>query len=132
MINILDINHSLSVPLAKSDRVHFPIFFIFSIREIFKADLPLHFVIGLAAALPDGGFLRQIKKILADLKVVWQAINISGGFPFSGGCLVDLTNSARPHLFWGFWRNSGVFRVASALLQARHLLQHPTAASTVN
>jgi hypothetical protein len=35
--------------------------------------------------LPDGGFLRQICKILADLKVVWRAKNISGGLPISGG-----------------------------------------------
>jgi hypothetical protein len=36
-----------------------------------------------AAALPDGGFLRQILTILADLKVVWQVPNfwrISGGY----------------------------------------------------
>jgi hypothetical protein len=45
-------------------------------------------------ALPDGGFLRQSWKILADLKVVWQAKNISGGLPISGGFLVDLTNFA--------------------------------------
>jgi hypothetical protein len=45
-------------------------------------------------ALPDGGFLRQIWKILADLKVVWQAKNISGRLPISGGFLVDLTNFA--------------------------------------
>jgi hypothetical protein len=41
---------------------------------------------------PDGGFLRQICKILADLKVVWRARNISGGLPISGGFLADLTN----------------------------------------
>jgi hypothetical protein len=41
--------------------------------------------------LPDGGFLRQIWKILADLKVVWQAKHISGGLPISGGFLADLT-----------------------------------------
>jgi hypothetical protein len=46
------------------------------------------------AALPDGGFLRQICKILADLKVVWRAKNISGGLPISGGFLADLTNFA--------------------------------------
>jgi hypothetical protein len=45
-------------------------------------------------ALPDGGFLRQIWKILADLKVVWQAKNISRGLPISGGFLADLTNFA--------------------------------------
>jgi hypothetical protein len=44
--------------------------------------------------LPDGGFLRQIWKILADLKVVWRAINISGRLPISGGFLADLTNFA--------------------------------------
>jgi hypothetical protein len=47
--------------------------------------------------LPDGGFLRQIWKILADLKVIWRAKNISGGLPISGGlvcfCLVDLADS---------------------------------------
>jgi cystathionine beta-lyase family protein involved in aluminum resistance len=42
--------------------------------------------------LPDGGFLRQIWTILADLKVVWRAKNISGGLPISGGFLADLTN----------------------------------------
>jgi hypothetical protein len=46
------------------------------------------------AALPDGGFLRQICKILEDLKVVWGAKNISGGLPISGGLLADLTNFA--------------------------------------
>jgi hypothetical protein len=45
-------------------------------------------------ALPDSGFLRQIWKILEDLKVVWQAKNISGGLPISGGFLVDLTSFA--------------------------------------
>jgi hypothetical protein len=42
--------------------------------------------------LPDGGFLRQIWTILADLKVVWREFFISGGFPISGGFLADLTN----------------------------------------
>jgi hypothetical protein len=42
--------------------------------------------------LPDGGFLRQIWTILADLKVVLRAKNISGGLPISGGFLADLTN----------------------------------------
>jgi hypothetical protein len=45
--------------------------------------------------LPDGGFLRQIWTILADLKVVWRAKNISGGFPIFGGFLADLSNSAK-------------------------------------
>jgi hypothetical protein len=44
--------------------------------------------------LPDGSILRQIPTILADLKVVWRAKNISGGFTISGGFLADLTNSA--------------------------------------
>jgi hypothetical protein len=44
--------------------------------------------------LPDGGFLRQIWTILADLKVVWRAKNISGGLLISGGFLADLTNFA--------------------------------------
>jgi hypothetical protein len=39
--------------------------------------------------LPDGGFLRQIWTILADLKVIWRAKNISGGLPISGGFLAD-------------------------------------------
>jgi hypothetical protein len=39
--------------------------------------------------LPDGGFLRQISTILADLKVVGRAKNISGWFPISGGFLAD-------------------------------------------
>jgi hypothetical protein len=43
-------------------------------------------------ALPDDGFLRQICKILADLKVISRAKNISGGLPISGGFLEDLTN----------------------------------------
>jgi hypothetical protein len=42
--------------------------------------------------LPDNGFLRQICKILADLKVVGRAKNISGGLPISGGFLADSTN----------------------------------------
>jgi hypothetical protein len=34
----------------------------------------------IVSALPDGSFLRQIWTTLADLKVVWQAKNISGEF----------------------------------------------------
>jgi hypothetical protein len=45
-------------------------------------------------ALPDGGFLRQIWIILADLKVVWRVKNISGRLSISGGFLTDLTNLA--------------------------------------
>jgi hypothetical protein len=41
------------------------------------------------AALPDGGFVRQIWKYLADLKVNWQAKYISGRLLFSGGFLAD-------------------------------------------
>jgi hypothetical protein len=48
--------------------------------------------------LPDGGFLRQIW--LAYLKVVWQAKNISGGLPISGGFLADLTNFAWVCFVW--------------------------------
>jgi hypothetical protein len=58
--------------------------------------------------LPDSNFLRQISKILADLKVVWLEKIISGGLLISGGFLVDLTNSAQALLcladlleFWG-------------------------------
>jgi hypothetical protein len=47
------------------------------------------------AALPDSGFLRQIWTILADLKVIWQAKNISCGLPICGGFLADLTNFVR-------------------------------------
>jgi hypothetical protein len=45
--------------------------------------------------LPDGGFLRQISKILADLKVVWLVKNISGRLPISGKFLADFTNYAQ-------------------------------------
>jgi hypothetical protein len=48
--------------------------------------------------LPDSGFLRQISKILADLKIVWQAKNISGGLPTSGGFLADLSTAAQAPL----------------------------------
>jgi hypothetical protein len=44
--------------------------------------------------LPDGGFLRKICKILADLKVIGQAKYISGRLLISGGFLADLTNFA--------------------------------------
>jgi hypothetical protein len=47
------------------------------------------------SALPDGGFLCQILKILADLKVVWREKNISGRLSISGGFLADLTNYAQ-------------------------------------
>jgi hypothetical protein len=67
--------------------------------------------------LPDIGFLRQIAEILADLKVVWRAKNISCRLPISGGFLVDLTRSARAHFcladleeFWLFWTAKPHFR----------------------
>jgi hypothetical protein len=37
------------------------------------------------SALPDGGFLLQISKIMADLKVIWREKNISDGLSISGG-----------------------------------------------
>jgi hypothetical protein len=40
--------------------------------------------------LPDGGFLRRICKIRADLKVFWRAKNILADSQF----LADLTNFA--------------------------------------
>jgi hypothetical protein len=62
-----------------------------------------------ATALPDGGFLRQISKILSDLKVVWLEKIISGGLPISDGFLADLTNSEQAlfclaylAVFWRF------------------------------
>jgi hypothetical protein len=61
----------------------------------------------LTTALPDGGFLRQICIILVDLKVVWQAKNISGGLPISAGFLADLTNSA---WFVFVWRILAVWK----------------------
>jgi hypothetical protein len=64
-------------------------------------------------ALPEGGFLRQISTILADLKVVWQAKNISGGFPISGRFLADLTNFAQIYFFLAylaeFWRVLSIY-----------------------
>jgi hypothetical protein len=61
------------------------------------------------SALPDGSFLLQIWTTLADLKVVWQAKNISGGFLISGGFMADLTNSAKGVFLSG---RSGGFRVS--------------------
>jgi hypothetical protein len=59
-------------------------------------------------ALPDGGFHRQICKILADLKVVWRVKNIFGGLPISGGFLAHVINFAR---FWFFLADFGGFGV---------------------
>jgi hypothetical protein len=58
--------------------------------------------------LPDVGFLRQICKILADLKVIWRAKNISGGLPISDGFLADLTNFAW-RILADFYIRSGGF-----------------------
>jgi hypothetical protein len=54
-------------------------------------------------ALPDGGFLRQICKIRADLKVIWQAKNISGGLPISGGFDQFFLGWFFSGGFWQFW-----------------------------
>jgi hypothetical protein len=40
--------------------------------------------IPIITALPDDPLFRQIYTFLADLKVVWQAKNISGGLPMVG------------------------------------------------
>jgi hypothetical protein len=56
------------------------------------------------AALPDGGFLRKICKILADLKVICRSKNISGGLLISGRFLADLTNFAWVGFFWWIWQ----------------------------
>jgi hypothetical protein len=61
--------------------------------------------------LPDGGFLRQIWTILADLKVVWRAKNILGGLPISGGFLADLNNFAWVCFCLADLADSGVSRV---------------------
>jgi hypothetical protein len=61
------------------------------------------------SALPDGSFLRQIWTTLVDLKVVWQAKNISGGFLISGAFVADLTNSAKGVFLSG---RSGGFQVS--------------------
>jgi hypothetical protein len=73
----------------------------------------------LLAALPDGGFLRQIWTILADLKVVWREIFISGGFPISGGFLADLTNSAQVYFLSD--RSGGILAVFESLLTKKQL-----------
>jgi hypothetical protein len=61
-------------------------------------------------ALPDGGFLCQIWTILADLKVIWRAKNISDGLPIYGGFLADFDQfcmglflSDGSGGFWRFW-----------------------------
>jgi hypothetical protein len=72
-------------------------------------------------ALPDGGFLRQIWTILADLKVVWRAQNISGGLPISGGFLADLTNSVEVYFCLAdlaeFWRFLSVYLQKATLFK---------------
>jgi hypothetical protein len=73
-------------------------------------------------ALPDDGFLRQICKILADLKVIWQAKNISGGLPISGGFLVDLINLSWVCFCLADLADSGSFGVSMSKKQlASHL-----------
>jgi hypothetical protein len=74
-----------------------------------------------AAALPDGGFLRQIWTILADLKVVWREIFISGGFPISGVFLADLTYSSQVYFcltdLAEFWRFLSLFKQKSSFVR---------------
>jgi hypothetical protein len=62
--------------------------------------------------LPDGGFLCQISKILADLKVICRAKNISRGLPITSGFLADLTNYAQALFVWRIWWNSSGFVVS--------------------
>jgi hypothetical protein len=71
--------------------------------------------------LPDGGFLRQICKILVDLKVVWRAKNISGGLPISGGFLVDLTNFVWVYFCLADLADSGGF---GACISKKQLASH--------
>jgi hypothetical protein len=74
-----------------------------------------------AAALPDGGFLRQICKILADLKVVWQAKTISCKLPISGGFLTDLTNFAWVSFCLADLADSGGYGVS---ISKKHFVYH--------
>jgi hypothetical protein len=74
-----------------------------------------------ATALPDGGFLRQICKIMADLKVIWRAKNISGGLPISGGFLADLTNFVWVCFCLGDLADSGGF---GAFISKKQLASH--------
>jgi hypothetical protein len=68
-------------------------------------------------ALPDGGFLRQIWKILADLKVIWRAKNISGRLRNSGGFLTDLTNFAWVCCCLADLADNGDFEVSISKIQ---------------
>jgi hypothetical protein len=74
------------------------------------------------AALPDGGFLRQICKILEDLKVVWGAKNISGGLPISGGLLADLTNFAWVCFCHRHLVKMSILKVLESLLAKNNLI----------
>jgi hypothetical protein len=75
--------------------------------------------------LPDGGFPRQICKILADLKVVWQAKNISGGLLISGVFLADLTNFAWVCFCLADLADSGGFGVSISKKQlVSHFFMH--------
>jgi hypothetical protein len=71
--------------------------------------------------LPDGGFLRQICKILVDLKVVWRAKHISGRLPISGGFLADLTNFVWVYFCLADLADSGGF---GAFISKKQLASH--------
>jgi hypothetical protein len=62
-------------------------------------------------ALPDGGFVHQIWKYQADLKVNWRATYISSGLFISGGFLFwyILTPFIRAIFVWQIWRISSGF-----------------------
>jgi hypothetical protein len=71
--------------------------------------------------LPDGGFLRQICRILANLKVVWRAKNIYGRLPISGGFLADLTNFVWVYFCLADLADSGGF---GAFISKKQLASH--------
>jgi hypothetical protein len=72
-------------------------------RPLWKRDLAAAWAIMDCNSVARWRFSRQIWKILADLKVIWQAKNISGGLPISGGfdqfCLGLFLSGG----FWRFW-----------------------------
>jgi hypothetical protein len=59
---------------------------------------------------------------VADIKVVWQAKNISGGLPISGGFLEDLSDSAQAYFCLA---DSGGFRVLQKKLKKKNILPGP-------
>jgi hypothetical protein len=59
--------------------------------------------------VPDGGFVRQIWKYLADLKVNWRAKYISGGLLVLADFWRILTPFFRIIFVWQIWRISGGF-----------------------